>query len=29
MPKIGDVIKGHEFLGGDPSDKNNWRKVGG
>lgn len=28
-PKVGDVIKGHEFLGGDPSDKNNWRKVGG
>lgn len=25
-PKKGDVVKGYEFLGGDPNDKNNWKK---
>ena len=24
----GDVRKGYEYIGGDPSDRNNWRKVG-
>jgi hypothetical protein len=25
-PSKGSVVDGYEFLGGDPSDKNNWRK---
>ena len=27
-PVSGDVRKGYEYIGGDPSDRNNWRKVG-
>lgn len=27
LPKIGDVIKGHKYKGGDPADKSNWVKV--
>ena len=23
-PKVGDVVKGHVFKGGDPNDRNNW-----
>lgn len=26
-PKPGDIVKGYQFSGGDPSDKNNWVKV--
>lgn len=26
-PKAGDVYKGHKFLGGNPSQKENWEKV--
>lgn len=26
-PKVGDVVKGYQFNGGDPADKNNWKKV--
>lgn len=26
-PKPGDIVKGYQFNGGDPSDKNNWTKV--
>jgi len=26
-PKKGDVMDGYKFLGGDPSDQNNWKKV--
>ena len=29
LPKVGEVIDGHEFLGGNPADQKNWRKVGG
>jgi hypothetical protein len=25
-PKVGDVVKGYKFKGGNPSDKNNWEK---
>ena len=28
-PKAGDVVKGYKFLGGDPANKNNWKKAGG
>lgn len=28
-PKAGDVLKGYQFTGGDPADKNNWVKQGG
>ena len=28
-PKAGDVVKGYKFLGGNPADKNNWKKAGG
>jgi len=24
-PKVGDIVEGHEFLGGDPSNENSWR----
>ena len=27
-PKAGTVMEGYEFQGGDPADKNNWKKVG-
>jgi hypothetical protein len=27
-PKVGDVLAGYVFLGGEPSDSNNWREVG-
>jgi len=26
-PQIGEVMDGYEFMGGDPSDEKNWRKV--
>lgn len=26
-PKVGDVYKGHRFLGGNPSQQENWEKV--
>lgn len=26
QPKKGDIINGYQFLGGDPSDENNWKK---
>ncbi len=26
IPKAGAVIKGYEFLGGDPKEKKNWKK---
>lgn len=26
IPKVGEVVKGYVFLGGNPSDKNRWRK---
>lgn len=25
--KVGDVVSGYTFLGGDPKDKNNWKKA--
>jgi hypothetical protein len=27
MPKPGDVVNGHTFKGGDPTDKNSWKEV--
>ncbi len=27
-PKVGDVLKGYQFTGGDPADKTNWVKQG-
>lgn len=27
VPQVGDVVKGHRFLGGDPNDQKNWQKV--
>ena len=27
MPKVGQVIDGYRFMGGDPSDQKNWKKV--
>lgn len=27
VPTKGSIVKGYEFLGGDPSNKNNWKKV--
>jgi len=27
-PKVGQVVDGYKFLGGDPRDKNNWSQVG-
>lgn len=26
-PKVGDVVKGYSFKGGDPADQNNWEKT--
>ena len=26
-PKVGDVVKGHKFKGGDPAKRENWEKV--
>lgn len=26
-PKVGDVRKGYQFIGGNPADKNSWKKV--
>ena len=26
-PKVGDVVGGYEFMGGNPNDKTRWRKV--
>lgn len=28
-PKVGDVLDGYRFKGGDPSQQSNWTKVGG
>lgn len=28
-PAVGDIVKGHKFLGGDPSDPKAWTKVEG
>jgi hypothetical protein len=28
VPKVGDVMDGYKFLGGDPGDSNSWRRVG-
>jgi hypothetical protein len=28
VPKVGDEMEGHVFLGGWPGDPNNWREVG-
>ena len=27
-PKVGEIIMGYEFLGGNPADQKSWRKVG-
>lgn len=27
LPNVGDVINGHKFKGGDPSDKDNWEPI--
>ena len=27
-PKMGEVMDGYEFLGGEPGDSNNWQEVG-
>ena len=29
VPKVGDVVDGYKFKGGDPADKANWEKAGG
>lgn len=26
-PDVGDIEDGHRFIGGDPSDPNNWEEV--
>ena len=26
-PKVGQVVDGYRFMGGDPSDQNNWKPV--
>jgi hypothetical protein len=26
-PAVGDVVKGHKFKGGNPSNRNNWEKI--
>jgi len=26
-PAVGDIVDGYEFLGGNPADQNNWRRV--
>jgi hypothetical protein len=27
-PKVGEVMDGYEFLGGEPGDARNWREIG-
>jgi hypothetical protein len=29
VPKVGDILNGHRFKGGDPSDQDNWETIQG